>query len=723
MKNLFKSFGLIAIIAVIGFTVLSITGCPAPDPSNGNDGDTVPKTLSGTVRINPSTGVTTGTQLTANYSGSEAVSYLWKKGETNIGTNSITYTPSESGNYTVTVSAEGYNSKTSAPVTVTGASLPVLTGTVSITGIAEVGQLLTANTNSLDGNGAIAYQWKWNNGTTIGTNSSSYTVQSADIGSTITVTVTRSGYSGSVTSAPTVIVTGEAQPALGLAFTPLNGGTAWSVSRGMATASEVVIPAIYEGKPVIRISYNGFSSYTNLTSITIPNSVTSIESQAFTDCSNLSSVTIGSGVTSIGSYAFSSCRSLTSVTIGNSVGSIGNGAFADCRSLTSITIPNSVTSIGEKVLSGCTNLTSITIPFVGRSLNGTSDTHFGYIFGTSDYYYPISISPKTVIITGGKNIAANAFYFCTSLTSVTIESGVTSIGEKAFAGCSGLTSITIPNSVTSIGSQAFADCSSLTSVTIPNSVTSISSQAFAGCSSLTSVTIPNSVTSIGDRAFADCRSLTSITIPNSVTSIGDSAFRDCRSLTSVTIGSGVTSIGKYAFIDCTGLTSINFNATAMADLTNLSYVFRNAGKNADGLTVNIGANVKKVPAYLFFGGYKGGDFHGDALDTKITTVNFAAGSVCQSIGGYAFLSSPDLTSVTIPNSVTSIGYYAFALCNGLTSVTFQGTIASENFDGYAFTTTYGYIGDIRNKFYETNATNGTPGTYTKSSGSNTWTRI
>ena len=101
---------------------------------------------------------------------------------------------------------------------------------------------------------------------------------------------------------------------------------------------------------------------------------------------------------------------------------------------------------------------------------------------------------------------------------------VTSIGEDAFYWCTSLTSVTIPNSVTSIGAWAFESCESLESVTIPNSVTSIGRSAFCYCTSLTSVTIPNSVTSIGAWAFWECTGLTSVTIPNSVTSIGYWAF-------------------------------------------------------------------------------------------------------------------------------------------------------------------------------------------------------
>ena len=127
----------------------------------------------------------------------------------------------------------------------------------------------------------------------------------------------------------------------------------------------------------------------------------------------------------------------------------------------------------------------------------------------------------------------DAFWKCSSLTSITIPESVTLIGECAFYGCSSLTSVTIPNSVTSIGKYAFSYCRGLTSINIPDSVTSIGQAAFFNCDSLTSVTIPDSATSIGVSAFYGCSSLKSITIPDSVTSIGVSAFYYCDSLTSV----------------------------------------------------------------------------------------------------------------------------------------------------------------------------------------------
>ena len=265
---------------------------------------------------------------------------------------------------------------------------------------------------------------------------------------------------------------------------------------------------------------------------------TEIPYYALNYCSNVTSVIIGDSVTSIGEKAFYGCSSLTSIEIGASVTSIGDFAFYDCRSLTSIEIPDSVTSIGKGAFDSCTSLISIGIP--------DSVTFIGY----------------------------SAFFGCSSLTSVVIPDSVTYIGEYIFFYCSSLTSVVIGGSVTYIGNYAFYGCSSLTSIEVSENNANYSSLngnlynkdkttliQYAIGKKDSEFKIPDSVTSIGEGAFYECYSLTSVVIGGSVTSIGWQAFYDCRSLTSVVIPDSVTSIVEAAFYECNNLGIVYYKGT------------------------------------------------------------------------------------------------------------------------------------------------------------------
>jgi hypothetical protein len=266
------------------------------------------------------------------------------------------------------------------------------------------------------------------------------------------------------------------------------------------------------------------------------------------------------------------------------------------------------------------------------------------------------------------SIGGIGFWNCASITSVIIPVGVTSIGDLAFMNCTRLATINIPDGITSINHATFWKCTSLATIIIPDGVTSIGEEAFAFCTNLTDITIPDSVTSIGNRTFWDCTSLINVTIPNSITSIGDGTFKYCTSLTSITIPDSVASIESSAFNNCASLTSI----IIPSGVTSI-------GERAFSFCRNL---------------------------ASITIPNSVT-----SIGDSAFNASFKLTSITIPNSVTSIGEAAFDNCRNLASVTFEGTIPSS---GFSENGDYGHTfpGDLRDKFYATDKTNGTPGTYT-----------
>ena len=387
---------------------------------------------------------------------------------------------------------------------------------------------------------------------------------------------------------------------------------------------------------------------------------------------------VKNGTVSVLGYAFEDCAGLTSITFPDSLTSIGYSAFSGCTGLTSLTIPASVTRIGYYAFYGCTGLTSITV----KTGNPVFHSAGNCLIQTATRTV-IQGSNTGVIPTDGsvKTIGDYAFAGLAGLTGVTLSDGVTSVGEHAFEGCDGLASLVIADTVTNIGNRAFSGCSSLTGAALPDDLKRIGSYAFYGCAKIASIAVPATVTHIGEFAFAGCTGLTSLTVETgntvyhsdgnclietakrtllggcnasviptdgSVTSIGDYAFYYCARLTSLTIPDCVTSIGKHAFGGCAGLMSItveNGNPNYHSDGNCLI-------ETATGILLQ-GSNTGVIPT-----------------DGSVTV-----------IGDYAFTGCYGLTSITIPDCVTSIGKYAFAGCVSLTSITVEDGNPNYHSDG------------------------------------------
>lgn len=418
------------------------------------------------------------------------------------------------------------------------------------------------------------------------------------------------------------------------------------------------------------------------TSYVVPESVKSIGVCAFVGA-DLSSLTLPQDLTSIGWGAFEACRNLTSVTIPDSVTNIGFAVFRACSSLTSVTIPWRMTKVEEQAFSGCGKLTDVyytgsqarwdRIEVSGNNeplLNATIHFEAASPVGTGSCGENLTWSVDgdgilTISGTGamwdyedveseGGGWRTLAPWYDYAPTELVFKEGVTQIGKSAFCGCDFKGSVTLPKGLTQIGAGAFLNCFNLTGVTIPQGVTSIGDNAFLNCRNLTSVVIPEGVTSIGVRAFGACYGLTSVTIPKSVTSIGEPAFSGC--LNNIFVDEGNAS---YSSVD--GVLFNKDHTTLIAYPANRADT---AYKIPEGVT-SIGNWAFQTCWYL----------------TDVTIPESMT-----SIGNYAFAWSDELNAITIAKSVTSIGKGAFSYCTGLKDVYYTGSrtqwknikIADEN---------------------------------------------
>ena len=360
-----------------------------------------------------------------------------------------------------------------------------------------------------------------------------------------------------------------------------NDGSVFSIEdnvvigyTGNGQSTKIRIPSFINGTQVTGLGDNVFKNCTELTEITIPYSVTDIDSYAFDNCISLSGINVDANNThysSLNGVLFDYDKSKlvlypcnkqdSSYVIPDGVQSIAYKAFNGCDSLNSISLPYGITDIGKYAFSYCTNLKDINLP---QSVT---------------------------------NIGIGAFYNCSSLESISVPNGVEDISDFTFSNCASLTDINIPNEATRIGDYAFSYCTGLSNITIPENVAYIGSYAFIGCTALSNIEIPGNVKSIGNFTFNNCTNLTDIkvaadntyyssldgvlfnhdktkliqypigkadtsySIPSEVSNISISAFEGCSNLYKIIIPNNVINIGYFAFYDCPALNMVCYSGT------------------------------------------------------------------------------------------------------------------------------------------------------------------
>ena len=369
---------------------------------------------------------------------------------------------------------------------------------------------------------------------------------------------------------------------------------------------------------IIGIDNMAFKGCNKLTSIILPDNLTTLGEKAFSGCTALSSIILPNEVEQIGDETFSGCSALTSITVNDKLKSIGRAAFENCIALTDIILPDNVETIGSSTFKNCEKLSSV---ILGNSITELGDS---------------------------------TFLGCSTLKNIILPSSLQKIGVRSFNGCSSLINVELGH-INSIGDVAFNGCTALTSITFPNNLTSIGNYAFSGCTELSSITFEEeklnqstlelSSMTIGNYAFEGCTKINTLTIPDKVTTLGNYAFNKCEALTSVSFGNGLVSIGNYAFGDCKKLTTVTFG-------TSLETIGERAFSNTQLPSLTLPSTTKIIGDWAFYG-------------CPLNSIEFNNG--LQTIGSRAFY-GVSVESLNIPNSVTSLGSYAFSNCKNLSSV-------------------------------------------------------
>lgn len=371
-------------------------------------------------------------------------------------------------------------------------------------------------------------------------------------------------------------------------FWPFDNNDTCAVCKLQGNHVDIIIPEEVELKSkadnttkkykVTWINYGAFED-TEITSITLPNTLRGIDSNAFKNVKSLNYIDIPKSVTQIGDEAFA-YSGIKAIEIPENVTIIGNGAF-EGTAITTIKLSDNITTIGSDAFNSCAYLKTVQLSSNLQSIGSGA-------FWNCVSLISIEIPDKV------ETIGYSAFQNCVALQSVSFGKGLRSIGSTAFAYCTSLEGIVIPDNVEKIGNSSFFG-SGLKTLDTGNGLKRIPNSAFFRCDNLAHVTIGNNVDSIMPMAFYMCDTLQEITIPENVKMIGNDAFYSCKQLKSVLNGEGVDSIGNGAFRNCQCLRWVELGSK-------LRKVRNNAFQDSKNIKVIVSHIQKPEDVIVYLGG-------------------------------------------------------------------------------------------------------------------------
>ena len=456
--------------------------------------------------------------------------------------------------------------------------------------------------------------------------------------------------------------------------------------------------------------------------------VTAIPNDAFNNCYNMSSIIIPQSVTSIGERAFQYCSALKTIDIPQSVTTIGEWAFGGCGKLVSFSIPASVTSLANYFVNGqrlayivsaiadptpvylSTDITSGVVLYVPVGTKAKYQNTEGW-----SWFNNIIEGEPTLTQWGGLN-----FLLDTSGHTATVIGG----------DYQDMNDITIPASLTygyeqysvkTVGRGAFSQCYNTQSITIPEGITTIGEYAFQGAY-VSSYSLPSTLKSIGENAFGDNDNCTTMTIPEGVEKIGNWAFSNCDKLNKLELPSTLTSIGTYVVSYCTALSAVVSHLTTPIAIQLETFCTQTgwdeqAQKSIFSpcdatlyVPVATKAAYEQIEGWTKFKAIEEGEIK-DYTDGNGIVYSYSTGAdyamviagdyakmvnvvipasitadgkdyAVKEIGAGAFYRASNLTSLTLPNSITKIGDRAFGRCGNLTSVTIPEGVTTIEEEGF-----------------------------------------
>lgn len=459
--------------------------------------------------------------------------------------------------------------------------------------------------------------------------------------------------------------------------------------------------------PVFLMDHNTLAEYTGTsTNVSVPDDVVTIGEEAFANNQYIGVVYTGNNTKHINHGAFANCSYLMGVTLGTQVENIESAAFSGCTNLQSVSIGSNVESVGTGVFAGCQNLSKVSVDTNNKYLKSENQVLYNYDQSRIYSYLGGNTRDIYVMPNSVEHIEPYSFWGNTYLEDVTLSGCLEEVSGYAFSNCTSLRTLTIPYSVHSIDAKAFENCISLRNVVIPASVSYIDPTAFDGCVNLNIIADTGTVaydffvnfdkSDIGNTESQDAKRLVDDVDKENVENpivVNDNlidASKDPRnvewmpSVDSLNSGNDSSILGKTIIVSGDALLFIDKDMqvkeltkdSVPVDSPSVSY------ENEDGIA-NVVYDSDKggfLPKYTEANGRISMQAYYGSKD--INSYEFPQN--ISSIGRFAFARS-NISSIVIPEGVTSIGYGAFYHCDNLIDIQFPSTLT--NIDEYAFNNT------------------------------------